>query len=136
MRVIANLAAEFQEIYTRYTDSGAEGSDLVVLTTMFGDEYDHFDDDTDYLDFRMAWEKFLGEHKSKVTVQMVGMIIYLLVTYWPQGQRLHQSMAPLEKILAWEIIQEISEEIKRQSGENGNVPESSPTDLTSDSDVG
>jgi hypothetical protein len=88
---------------------------------LFGDEYDEFDDETDALDFKMAWEKFLGEHQHQVTSNMVGLIIHLLVTYWQQGHQFFKSLPPLEKILARDTVQEISEEIDRRSAANGDA---------------
>jgi len=127
VRIIANLIGEFTELSGEYIKSGPQGADLIKLVTIFGDANDEFDDDTDALYFKAAWERFLEEHKRNVTVEMVGVVIYLLVTYWPQGQKLHESLPMLEKILVWEIMQEGSEEIRRRSEENSDsvlaVPE-------------
>lgn len=121
MRVVSNLVHEFEEIKTEYSNFDQQGQDIATLVVMFGDEYDYFDEDTDSLDFKMAWEKFLGEHSHQVNSNMVGLIIHLLVTYWQQGHQFFKALPPLEKILARDTVQEISEEIDRRSAANGDA---------------
>ena len=115
MRVVPNLVGEFDEICFEYSKVDQAGKDIVALTKLFGDENDAFDEDTDGVDFHLAWSKFLDEHKHQMTIPMVGMVIYLLVTYWPQGQRLFRFLPPLEKMLARDTVAEISDEIERRS---------------------
>ena len=127
MRVISNLAGEFELLCADYINGGVEGKDLVALVMIFGDEYDHLGEDDSEFEFTKAWTKFLGEHKHQVTVQMVGLLLNTLVTYWPPGEKLYAALPVLEKILLRETIQNISDYIAWRSAENGNqvltVPE-------------
>ena len=121
MRVVPNLVREFENIKTEYSKFDQQGQDIATLVVMFADEYDEFDEDTDALYFKMAWEKFLGEHSHQVTSNMAGLIIHLLVQYWQHGHQFYKALPPLEKILARETVQDISEEIKRRSAANGDA---------------
>lgn len=120
MRVIANLAQEFDEMMASYTTmGGGEGKDMVILVNLFGDRYDHIRGDG-IPDFGAAWAEFLDEHKHQMTVwPMTALILNILVTYWEDGQLLFQGLPHLEKMLVRDIVMEISEEQKRRS-ENGN----------------
>lgn len=120
MRIIASLEAEFIDVCFEYPKR-PYGQDIITLVTKFADEYDYFDEDTDNLMIRMAWGQFLDEHQHQMTIPMVGMVIYLLLTYWPEGQRMFQALPTLEKMLLRDTFSEISDEIDKQSAANGDM---------------
>lgn len=122
MRVVPNLAAEFEEICAQYSAVDQQGKDIVALVKMFGYEYDHLDDYS-IPDFGGAWRTFLGEHQHQMTVPMTGQVLYLLLTYWSLGQVMYQELPQLEKMLLRDTVQEISDEIQRRSVDNGNAVE-------------
>lgn len=126
MRLVPSLAQEFEEMCEHYsTSSDPAGKDIVILVKMFGDQYDHLRSETEP-DFRGAWEKFLDEHKSQISVSpMAGLILYILVTYWDMGPMFWLGLPTLERMLVRDTIQEISEEINRRSVANGNAVVSS-----------
>jgi hypothetical protein len=116
MRVILNLAQEFEDVCAHYQDSGPSGKDIVTLVKLFGDKYDHISSDN-ISDFSSAWTEFLDEHKHQMTVYpMTGLVLYNLITYWDMGQMLFQALPALEKILVRDIVQDISDEINFRSG--------------------
>lgn len=110
------MAAEFEEICAEYNAHDQASKDIVTLTKMFGDEYDELT-----TDFKTAWAFFLNEHQHQATVKMLGMVIYLLLTYWEKGQMLFEELPLLERMLLRDTFQEISEEIERNSAENGDM---------------
>ena len=115
MRLVPNLAAEFEEVCAQYDVSPDPlAKDVITLVKMFGDQ----NDDNDSL--KSAWLEFLEEHKHQVTITMVGMILYLLITYWEKGQVLGVNLPTLERILVRDTVQQISDEIDRKSAANGN----------------
>ena len=124
MRLVPGLAGEFEELCAEYSAVDQQGRDIVTLVKMFCESHDHFEGGVQNRDYVNAWEAFLSDHKHQVTVPMVGQIIYLLVTYWANGQRLYENLPHLEKILLRDTVQEISDEINRRSaaaGESGSI---------------
>lgn len=120
MRVIANLAAEFEEICTEYSNAGESGKDIITLLGLFCNEYDDCDDDTDPLYYKTYWQSFVEEHQHQLTSNMIGMIIYLIVSYWPQGQAFFTALPITDKMLYRETVSDISAEIQRRSAENSD----------------
>jgi len=120
MRLVPNLAQEFEDICQDYLASGDPiGKDIVTLVKMFGEEYDHIRSDG-IPDFGVAWVKFLEEHKHQMVVSpMVGLVLYYLITYWEDGQLLGVQLPTLERMLLRDTVSEISEEIERRSAANG-----------------
>lgn len=123
MRLVTNLAQEFEEMCGHYnTSSDPAGKDIVILVNMFGDEYDHLTHESDVASFSRAWEKFLDEHKHQISVTpMCGLILHVLITYWELGHELWEGLPTLEKMLVRDTVAEISEEIDRQSAANSNL---------------
>lgn len=120
MRVVSSLIGEFEELCAEYSAVDQQGKDIVTLVRLFGDENDHLREQEDP-DFVVAWEKFLGEHKHQITVMpQVGLILYVLVTYWDMGQMLAESLPTLERMALRDTVQEISEEIDRRSAASGD----------------
>lgn len=118
MRLVTNLANEFEELCEAYRLT-PQGKDIVTLTIMFGQENDHLHDEEEP-DFAGAWAKFLEEHKHQMTVSpMVGLLLYLLITYWDLGTQLALKLPTLERMLVRDTVQEISDEIHRKA--NGNA---------------
>jgi len=120
MRVVPNLAQEFEDVCAEYLASGDPmGRDIVTLVKMFGDEYDHIRSDGTP-DYRTAWTTFLDEHKHQMVVTpMVGLVLYYLITYWEDGQVLGVQLPTLERMLVRDTVSEISDEIHRRSAANG-----------------
>lgn len=116
MRIVPNLEREFEELCVEYSAHDEQGRDIVFLVKEFAENCDDTRPrlETD-LDYSVAWREFLEEHKHQVTSQMIGMIIYTLMTYWDMGRVLYDALPPLEKILLRDTVQEISEEIERRS---------------------
>lgn len=121
MRVVRNLAGEFEELCASYAAVDQQGKDIVTLVKMFGDKYDHVRSDG-IPDFRAAWAEFLDEHKHQVNAMpQVGLILYVLITYWEDGQLLAVQLPTLERMLVRDTISDISDEIDRRSAANGNM---------------
>ncbi len=120
MRVIPNKAQEFDQLCDEYSEHDEQGRDIVILVKMFAEDCDSLKLTTD-LDYSVAWRHFLEEHQHQVTSAMVGMIIYVLMTYWDKGIVLFDALPPMEKILLKDTVQDISEEIERRSAENGRI---------------
>jgi hypothetical protein len=120
MRLVPNLSGEFEELCESYAAVDQQGKDIVTLVKMFGDEYDYLRFEV-APEFVMAWEAFLEEHKHQVTVPMVGLILYVLITYWDMGPLLATQLPTLERILIRDTVQDISDEIDRRSAANGNA---------------
>jgi hypothetical protein len=116
MRVVTNLAGEFEDVCENYEAHGPQGRDMVTLIKKFGDEYDHLRSEEDP-DFVVAWETFLQEHQHQMIVHpMTGLILYNLITYWDMGQMFYTALPTLEKMLVRDTVMEISDEIDRKSG--------------------
>ena len=120
MKISPNLEHEFEELCAEYSSHDSQGRDIVFLVKEFGDRHHGLSHEPGP-HFAEAWSLFLEEHKHHVTVGMVGMILYVLVTYWDMGASLFESLPPLEKILLRDSVQDISDEIQRRSA-NGNEP--------------
>lgn len=120
MKLVSNLAAEFEELCAYYSAHDEQGKDIVTLVRMFGDEHDHLQSEMDP-DFVAAWEKFLVDHQHQMTVIMTGMVLYVLTNYWHLGQDLFESLPTLEKMLVRDTVQDISDEIARRSEANRNA---------------
>lgn len=120
MRVIPNLGLEFEELCIEYSAHSPSGQDMITLVRKFMSEHDHFDNGVSNGEYSHSWDVLLKEHMNQMTVQMVGMVIYLLTTYWAYGARLYENLPPLEKILLRDTVQEISDEIERRSAVSGN----------------
>jgi hypothetical protein len=116
MRVIPNLAQEFEEICAEYNAHDQASKDIVTLVKMFGNEYDDLTSE-----FEKPWADFLEDHQHQATVKMIGMVIYLLLTYWENGQLLFGDLPLLEKMLLRDTFQDISDEIERRSAANGDA---------------
>lgn len=121
MRVIPNMAEEFEEICAEYNAHSPSGRDIVTLTKMFMDKHDYFEKGVQNSEYSHAWDILLKEHMNQASIQMVGMVLYLLVTYWQYGQRLYENLPALEKMLLRDTVQEISEEIQLRSAANGDA---------------
>lgn len=119
MRVVANLAQEFEEMCQDYLASGDPvGRDIAILVRKFGDDADQAGPD----DYGAAWAKFLEEHKHQMIVSpMTGLVLHLIITYWENGQALALQLPTLERMLVRDTISDISDEIKRRSEANGNA---------------
>lgn len=121
MRIRPGLEAEFEEMCENYSNANEQGKDLVVLIKMFGDQFDYMRGEVEP-NFAEAWSMFLEEHKHQVNVQpMVGLMLYVLVSYWDMGPLLGSQLPTLERILLRDTVQDISDEIKRRSEEFGNA---------------
>ena len=119
MRLVPNLAREFENVCAEYEAKGPMGVDLVALVKMFGDNYDHVRANGN---FAAAWAEFLDEHKHQLIVTpMTGLLLYNLVTYWEDGQMFAVQLPTLERMLIRDTVSDISEEIDRRSAENGNL---------------
>lgn len=120
MRLVPNLAQEFEDICSDYLASGDPiGRDMVTLVKMFGDEYDYVRSDG-IADFRYSWTEFLEAHKHQMVVTpMVGLVLYYLITYWEDGQLLWAQLPTLERMLVRDTVSQISDEIERRSAANG-----------------
>lgn len=116
MKLLPNMAEEFEEICAEYNAHDQASRDIVTLVKMFGDEYDELT-----FEFGLAWKNFLDEHQHQATVKMLGMVIYLLLTYWEKGRLFFEDLPILEKMLLRDTFQEISEEIERRSAANGDA---------------
>jgi hypothetical protein len=68
----------------------------------------------------------LYESRNQITVQMVGVMLYLLVTYWARGQDFYKALPELEKMLLRDTFFEMQDEIERRSAANGNLFEPVP----------
>ena len=119
MRVVANLAQEFEEMCQDYLASGDPiGRDIAVLVRKFGDDADQVEPDG----YGAAWAKFLEEHKHQMIVSpMTGLILHFIITYWEGGQVLALQLPTLERMLVRDTISDISDEINRRSEANGNA---------------
>lgn len=120
MLVVPNLAREFDELCDEYAKFDQDGRDIIVLVKLFGDAYDDFSDDTESVVLSTAWQNFLDEHQYQMSMTMAGLVLYLLITYWPQGQKMYPTLPVLEKMLLRDTIQQMSEEIERRSAENSD----------------
>ncbi len=120
MKLVPNLAQEFEEVCDHYNNSSdPAGKDIVALIKLFGDAHD---DTPPGAELRAAWDAFLEEHKHQISVTpMCGLIIHVLITYWQSGHALFESLPPLERMLLRDTVMEISEEIDRQSAANSNL---------------
>lgn len=114
MILVSNLTQEFEELCTEYSAHDVQGRDIIFLVKEFADHCEHREMEMSF-DYRDAWRGFLEEHGHQVTVQMIGMTIYVLMTYWDKGRELYEALPPLEKILLRDTVQEISDEIERRS---------------------
>lgn len=128
MRVAPNLVREFEELSAAYSAVDQQGKDIISLVRLFGDEYDYLRLEEDP-DFGAAWAKFLDEHKHQMTVMpMVGLVLYLIITYWDMGQVLAVKLPTLERMTVRDTQQDISDEIDRRSAESGNAVLVDPED--------
>lgn len=122
MRVVPGREREFEQLCEHYVSADdPAGKDIVTLVQMFAEENDFLRSE-DEADFRGAWEVFLGNHKNEVSVvPTLGLILYVLVTYWDMGQLLAVSLPTCERMLIRDTIAEMSREIDRRSAENGDA---------------
>lgn len=120
--VRTHLVREYDELSAHYRAANEQGRDVVSLAEMFVDEYGYLEAGGDKTDFELAWRDFLGLHQHQMIVHptMAGLVIYLLVNYWDQGEKLYEALPTLEKMLLRDTVQMMSDEINRRSAENGD----------------
>lgn len=125
MKLVPQLAEEFEGVCAHYSQD-PRGRDVVHLAKKFMEQYEHFDQGVSNAEYTHAWDVFLSDHTNIITVQQVGVVIYVLLTYWVHGQRLFENMPRLEKMLLRDTWFEMQDEMERQSALNGRLLQPKP----------
>lgn len=116
MRVKKNFEDEWAEVSRNVSAKDVRGRDVIALVGRFADKVEKTQetvtDDGVLLD---CWNDFVNANTRSMTVDMYQNLMYLLVTYWSQGEDLWPVLHPFEKLALTELVYEFSEEIKKRS---------------------